>query len=374
MIRLLSLQPVAERGGSDQALVGMLRSLPPAEFACHVAVPSEPPLRAELEAAGAMIHIVPMRRISTSHGIGSWAGYAAGWPVAATRLTRLARRIDADIVHSNSLHSWYGWAVATATRRPHVWSAREIVVQSGAALRVERSLARRADLVIAASQAVAAQLDRRNVVVVHENADAAVFRPSRAGAFRARVDIPDDVPVVATVGRIDTWKGIDVLLDAWPRAKAARSDLHLVVAGAAVRGKDDYFATLATRAGALADVHWLGPRDDVADLYADADVVVVPSTQPEPYGLVAVEALASGTPIIASDAGGLPEIVASAHPGAGTLVPPRDVDELATALVGWGERTGPTSTSIRAARPPLREPEPDRYAELLRGVVPASRP
>jgi len=348
----------------------MLRSLPPAEFACHVVVPSEPPLRAELEAMGATVHLVPMRRISTSHGITSWAGYAAGWPVAAARLTRLARRVGADIVHTNSLHSWYGWAVATATRCPHVWSAREIVVQSGVALRVERSLARRADLVIAASNAVAAQLDPRNVVVVHENANPAIFQPSRAGAFRARVGIPDDAPVVAVVGRIDTWKGIDVLLEAWPHAKAARSDLHLIVAGGPVSGKNDYFTALANRARRFADVHWLGSRDDVADLYADTDLVVVPSTEPEPYGLVAVEAFASGTPLIASDAGGLPEIVASAHPGAGTLVPPGDVDALASALIAGIEQAGPTSTTTRAKRHALRDPEPDRYAALLRGLVP----
>ena len=350
----------------------MLRSLPPAEFACHVVVPSEPPLRAEFEAAGATVHVVPMRRISTSHGIGSWAGYGAGWPVATTRLTRLARHIGVDIVHSNSLHSWYGWAVAAASRRPHVWSAREIVVQSGAALRVERSLARRADLVIAMSRAIAAQLDPRNVAVVHENADPEVFQPSRAGAFRARVGIPDDAPMVAVVGRIDTWKGIDVLLEAWPHAKAARPDLLLVVAGGPVAGKHDYFRALSARAHDLVDVHWLGPRDDVADLYADADLVVVPSTEPEPYGLVAVEALASGTPIIASDAGGLPEIVESAQPGAGTLVPPGDVDALAAALVAGIDRAGPTSTTIRATRHALREPEPERYAALLRSVVAGS--
>ena len=352
----------------------MLRSLPPTEFACHVAVPSEPPLRAELEAAGATVHVVPMRRISTSHGLGTWAGYVAGWPVATARLTRLTRRVGADIVHTNSLHSWYGWAVATASRRPHVWSAREIVVQSGAALRVERSLARRADLVIAASHAVASQLDPRNVVVVHENADPAIFRPSRAGVFRARAGIPDDAFVVATAGRIDTWKGIDVLLDAWPDVVAAHSGLHLVVAGGPVTGKDDYFTALATRARGIADVHWLGPRDDIPDLFADADLVVVPSTEPEPYGLVAVEALASGAPLLASDAGGLPEIVASAHPSAGTLIPPGDVDALASAIVAKIGRAGPTSTPIRSARPPLREPEPARYAELLRSMVPVKRP
>src|ERR1700675_1134761 len=81
MIRLCSIQPVAERGGSDQALLRMLRSLPPGEFECHVVVPADPPLRPELEAAGVSIHIVPMRRISTSHRSLEWAAYALGWPL-----------------------------------------------------------------------------------------------------------------------------------------------------------------------------------------------------------------------------------------------------------------------------------------------------
>ena len=78
MIRLLSIQPVAERGGSDQALLRMFRSLPPDEFECHVVVPAEPPLRTDFEAAGVTVHIVPMRRISTSHGALQWVGYAFG--------------------------------------------------------------------------------------------------------------------------------------------------------------------------------------------------------------------------------------------------------------------------------------------------------
>src|SRR5262245_15595093 len=86
MIRLLTIQPVAERGGSDQAMLRMLRSLPPFEFECHVVVPADPPLRPEIEATGAAIHVVPMERISRSHDVARWGVYAAGWPVAVTRI------------------------------------------------------------------------------------------------------------------------------------------------------------------------------------------------------------------------------------------------------------------------------------------------
>ena len=66
---------------------------------------------------------------------------------------------------------------------------------------------------------------------------------------------------------------------------------------------------------------------------ADLDVLAFPSVEPESYGLVLVEALASGTPVVATDHGGPPEIVARATPGAGLVVPPGDADALAAALL-----------------------------------------
>src|SRR5439155_24468282 len=123
------IQPVAERGGSDHALARMIRTLEPDEFECHVVAPDIPPLAREFR----NVHVVPMRRITTSATSSYWIAYALAWPVAVVRLALLIRRLRIDVVHSNSLHSWYGWAAAFITRRPHVWSAREIVEQSGAA-------------------------------------------------------------------------------------------------------------------------------------------------------------------------------------------------------------------------------------------------
>ena len=347
----------------------MLRSLPPTEFECHVVVPAEPPLRADFEAAGATIHIVPMRRISTSHGMLQWLAYAFGWPRAVARIRRLVRELDVDVVHTNSLHSWYGWAAARFAGRPHVWHAREIVVQSGTARRVERFLARRfATRVVCSSQAIADQLDPYNSVVIHDAPDPNVFHPSRAGRARARVSVPDDAPLIGVVGRIDTWKGVDVLLDAWPRLKAAVPTAHLVVAGGTVQGKERFADELAVRARALPDAHWLGEldQDNVADLLADLDVIAVPSTEPEPYGFAVVEALMSGTPVVATDAGGPREMLALAAPDAGRLVPPRDAAALADALAATLQGAQPTTPENRATRTRLIVLPPGDVAEVFR--------
>src|SRR6516162_2300572 len=92
---ILSIQPVAERGGSDHALAGMVRSLTHQGWECHIALPGPSPLAEEFVAAGASLHVVPMRRITTSGWRGRWVAYGLGWPVAIVRLVRLARRVDA---------------------------------------------------------------------------------------------------------------------------------------------------------------------------------------------------------------------------------------------------------------------------------------
>ena len=365
---ILYVQPVAERGGSDQALLRLVRGLS-GEVSAHVAVPSDPPLREELEAAGATVHVVPMRRLTTSAGWGWWARYAVEWPAAVARLWRLGRRVRADVVHTNSLHSWYGWAVALLLRRPHVWHAREVVTQSGLALRVERLLTRRfATIVVAASHTVAAQLPGARTEVVLDDAERAAFSPARAGAFRGRAGIGDDVPLVVAASRLDTWKGVEVALETWPAVRTARPDAVLAVAGAAVAGKEALAADLHRRAEAQDGVLWLGERADAADLVADADVLVALSTTPEPWGLSVVEALACGVPVVATELGGHVEILDRASPAAGSLFPAAEPPATAAAILDLLPAV--TSTGARRSRPVLLPPLPDpawaaRYARLL---------
>jgi glycosyltransferase involved in cell wall biosynthesis len=368
--RILSVQNVWDGGGSEKALIRMIRQLGADGWDCHVAIGGPPRLAAEYAGAGATVHVVPMERITTSGGPGRWLRYLLAWPLSVARLTRLTHRLDVDVVHTNTLHSWYGWAAAALVRRPHVWQAREIVVQSALALRVERHLTTRfAQRMVATSDAVAAQFDHPHLEVIFDEVDPIEFRPDRAGAFRARMGIDDAAPLVGSVGRIDTWKGVDVLLDAVPALQVARPDIAVLVAGGSVGGKEAYAAGLQARAEELG-VRWLGRRDDVADLMADLDVYVMASTEPEPFGLGLVEALASGTPVVATDAGGPVEILAGLDPSAGRLVPPGNPGALAEAIVALlPARSG---VAIRIGRHPLRRPTVASFARLFDQLVEGS--
>jgi len=367
------VQPVAERGGSDQALLRLVRSLPRDEFDFHIAVPGRAPLEAAFVAAGASVHEVPMHRLSTSHGPTEWFRYVAAWPLAVARLVRLVRRLDVDVIHTNSLHSLYGWAAARVTRRPHVWHAREVVVQSGVALRLERFLCRHfASRVIAVSYAVAAQLDPANVVVLDEYLDLEEFAPAHAGHFRSEIELSDGAPLVGAVARLDPLKGLDPLLDAFALVRANRPDARLVIVGSPVLGHQHYEAALAARMAADPTVFLLRPRDDIPEVIADLDVLALPSIEPESYGLVLVEALASGVPVVATDHGGPPEIAARADPASARLVAPGDVDALAAALLEL--LPAETSTTDRRARPRRIALPPARFANLFRAVVGRAQP
>src|SRR5262245_66041912 len=117
-----------------------------------------------------------MTRISRSHGAMQWLTYSCAWPIVVARLVQLIRALDIDVVHSNSLHSWYGWAAAALTRTPHVWHAREIVVQSDRALTVERFLTKHfATSVVCMLTAIDDLLPGANNVVIDETADPGQF-------------------------------------------------------------------------------------------------------------------------------------------------------------------------------------------------------
>lgn len=187
------------------------------------------------------------------------------------------------------------------------------------------------DEVVAVSVAAAHTLPtKRKVTVVHNGIELSPRLDARQRVeVRSRVGAGEGDVVVVVASRWNAWKGHETLLAAWHGL--ARRDAHLVILGGApVAGRGvDVEALVA--AGARRDsVHVVGELEDVHEWFEAADVVAMPSTGPEPFGLVALEASALGTAVFASRTGGLPEIVVDGQTG--RLLEPGDVAAWRAAL------------------------------------------
>jgi glycosyltransferase involved in cell wall biosynthesis len=162
-------------------------------------------------------------------------------------------------------------------------------------------------------------------VVWGRGVDTDQFSPERDRCrWRRRLDIRDGTALVLHVGRLAAEKNLDVLAEAWSVAhEALGSRARFVIAG---EGPQE--SRLEARMPWAARIGFLD-RDDLADLYAAADLCVLPSAT-ETCGLVALEAMATGLPVIAADAGGFRESIRNGRTG--VLVPATDARAFAGAV------------------------------------------
>lgn len=274
-------------------------------------------------------------------------------PEFARGALRWARREQQlyDALHTNYwLSGWVGLRLTEAWQVPHFHTHHSLgavkqLASAGTArvlrprLEVEDTLGRRATRIVATSpqevESIGRHYPSRAATAIVPCGVGAEFRPLDRLACRAALGLPADEPIVAYVGRFDPAKGIDTLVRALAVLEPQHRP-HFVLAGGFDPAAPD--AREFQRIQALVKDHgleerttFLGRQDhaELASVYAAADLVVVPSHY-ESFGLVAVEAMACGTPVVASDVGGLRYTVI--HRETGLLAPARDPVAFARAI------------------------------------------
>jgi glycosyltransferase involved in cell wall biosynthesis len=219
--------------------------------------------------------------------------------------------------------------------RPYVVSTvHSSRVRSEEDRRILRLLTPRIDRLIAVSRSIVAKLhaegrDTAPISLIHNGVD--LERYDHQGpccTLREEYGLPSEGPIVGVVARLEPEKGHPTLLEAWRSVVAAVPDATLLVVGEGSRR--EVLEALAVELGIADRVVFTGRRDDVPAVTAALDVAVLPSYR-EALGLSVLEAMALSRPVVASEVGGIPEMIEDGITG--LLVPPHDPAALAAAIV-----------------------------------------
>ncbi len=353
--RVLFVDHAGVLGGAELSLLDVVAAY---DARGSVALLADGPFRIALEQRGVTVTVEPMHalaRVRKATVLASPRALVDAWRVAG-RLASRARA--ADVLCANSQKAFVVFALAgLRAGRPVAWLLRDILAPphfSAANIRAVVLLANwRGWRVIANSKATAAAFTaaggRASLVrVVHNGIDAEPFdavTDEDARALRTSLGVPAGAFTVAMLGRFHPWKGQQVLLEALARLPG----VHAIVAGAPLFGEDAFALALvaqADRLGLRDRVHFTGFRADAPVLLRAADAVVHASVYPEPFGRVIVEGMLARRPVIAADAGGVPEIIADGETG--ILVRPGDAAALSAAIASL--RDDPARAAALAER------------------------
>ena len=286
---------------------------------------------------------------------------------ALIKLYRLIRREDPDIIDTHTAKAGFlgrvagrlaGVPVIVHTFHGHVLQGYYGPINSWLLRVMERALSYATDCIISVSEQIKSELvayrvaPTEKITVLPLGFDLEPFLdcPKHRGEFRSELGLDSSIRLIGIVGRIFPIKNHRLFLDAAARVAAGEPAAHFVVVGDGVlRTEMEQFAGSLGIADRVVFTGW---RHDLPRIYADLDVLVI-SSDNEGTPVSAIEAMASGCPVVGTRVGGMPDLISNGETG--YLVPPRYADSLAAAVLGLLEDRENARRIAKAARSIARE-------------------
>jgi glycosyltransferase involved in cell wall biosynthesis len=358
-VRVVYLNPFSQEvSGPDESLLALLTRLIPLGVEAHLVLPAHGPQVPRYEALGVTVHVValaPLRRdVSAATGL-----YPLHLARAAVAVRTLARRLDADLVHTNMEVLLEGGLAARALGIPHVLHYRGNTLDRPRLVFDGLTAAWTAlsDHVFCISRATAAVFESRGrgakVEVLYNPLDVDAFGAGeRSEGVRASLGAVGQGPLVGTVGRLHPRKDVETFVRAAALVAARRPDARFAVVGTAEAPVELEYRrrveALIAELG-LSDRFLLaGTRRDMPAVMKALDVFVL-SSRHEGFGRVVAEAMAAARPVVVAREGAPPELVEDGRYGlCAAPAEPVDFADKILALLGDGAAAGAMAT--RAAQ------------------------
>jgi glycosyltransferase involved in cell wall biosynthesis len=341
-MKILFYNHTGQASGAERLLSMILSRLDHAAFEPIMVCPESGTLRQMVNEIG-----VPVETLTGLEARFTWrldylARYCKSFLQVMRQLRSKVTGINPDLIHANSIRAGLVATAATfGLGTPVVWHLHDLLPRHplSTLIRIFASLSKRTRM-IAVSDAVARNFRGRfsplmgnRVGVILNAIELEKFQPNGTTphAIRDEFGLNKDDFVLGIIGQLTPRKGQLELISAFAQAEVTQA--RLLIVGAALFNRDgDYALRLEQEAKArdVADrVLMLGPRSDISAIMRELDLLVV-NSRAEPFGLVILEAMACGTPVLAASVDGIPEIIQ--HGINGWLVPPGDERMLAESI------------------------------------------
>lgn len=344
MKKILFIHQSAELYGSDKTLLLLLKYLDKAKFYPVVILPNDGPLKNELEKVNIEVHIAPVLKLyrkmfSPKNLITFFSDIKKGVTIS----NELHKKYHFDIVYSNTLAVLLGLFFVRITKIKHIWHVHEIIesppVFNKAFMKI---LSLKSTYSIIYNSITTKTfwetnntIQKKGIVVWNgvENNDLSItdeeINNFRKHLFNATLN----EVIITLVGRISRLKGHKWLLMTYLNQLKNYENIKILFVGSPVQGQEYYLEEIEeiiNNNGLTDTVKILPFTKDLSKVWSITDIAVMPSTEPESFGLVAVEAMLSKKPVIGSNHGGLTEIIINNETG--FLVEPNNQKQLSEAL------------------------------------------
>ena len=340
MRNILFIHQSADLYGSDRTLLLLLQNLDRTIFNPVVVIPVSGPLKSEIEKLNIEVHIAPVlklyRNIFKPNNI---IKFFTEYKSAVKFLDDLNRKHKFNIIYSNTLAVLLGMIYAKKRNIKHIWHVHEIIVHPKViANTFPKLLNQYADVIVCNSYATQRNLIGRipqiqsKSIVIHNGVE--LYHHSEATtSLKTDFGFTSGDLIITLVGRINRLKGHKLILEVFRKNLVEKNNIKLLFVGSPVPGQENYLHELEN---VICDenlkekVKILPFTKNLNPIWQITDIAIIPSTEAESFGLVAVEAMLAKKPVIGSNHGGVTEIIV--HNETGLLFEPNSESALYEAL------------------------------------------
>lgn len=341
MTNILYIQPYASHvGGVDTVLLQLVQGLYKTKHRPYVVLPAPSPYVEKYEAAGAKVIFTTLAVFGKPTDLAYYFRNLINLVRSIKSIRKIVKEYEIDLIHSHKMELMGGNIVGKLLGIPTVQTVHELPRKPLIAYKFIGYLNH------LFNDKVIVLCDRskemfkwgkgysHKLIKIYNGIEInqSVVHTKIINTLKEELGIADDDKILITVARLSPMKGIEYLLKAAYITKNSNPDLkYLIIGDVAFESEMSYKEQLKSLAIELDlnNVYFLGMRRDVTDLLLQADLFVLPSVY-DIFPTVILEAMAASLPIVATDVGGVPEMVT---PDIGYLVPPMNEDALANAII-----------------------------------------